>query len=306
MQVIYREESAYNGTVEVTAHEGTAIHCSERQVEWRVLRFNGVTRQSASRVVSSSQQDNSWVVDPACLAQEYLKSMASVYAALRPSSHQQQEGRRGSIGERLLCLGVGGGSLPQFLAHHFPDSEVDAVEIDPVVIHAAHQAMGLGEDHSSGRLRFHVQDALQFAKGCAESGTPEYDAIFMDVFDGEDNTPRTLLEQEFASYLNDILHPRHGSLIMNVHGIPPSRPAEVFRAAMMARDAATSTSMIFSVGCKKQRMNITLVCTRGHGLPADSKATPAALKSRAAHVASAAGFAFPAGTRACYNYSRLA
>ena len=43
---------------------------------------------------------------------------------------------------RALCIGVGGGSLPLFLAHHFPGLRVDAVELDPAVLAAASQAMG--------------------------------------------------------------------------------------------------------------------------------------------------------------------
>ena len=43
---------------------------------------------------------------------------------------------------RVLCIGLGGGTLPLFLAHHFPGMVIDVVEIDPVVIAAAQEAMG--------------------------------------------------------------------------------------------------------------------------------------------------------------------
>ena len=43
---------------------------------------------------------------------------------------------------RVLCIGLGGGTLPIFLAHHFPGMVIDVVEIDPVVIAAAQLAMG--------------------------------------------------------------------------------------------------------------------------------------------------------------------
>ncbi len=46
---------------------------------------------------------------------------------------------------RVLCIGLGGGTLPLFLAHHFPGMEIEVVEIDPVVIAAA-RAMGF-PDH---------------------------------------------------------------------------------------------------------------------------------------------------------------
>ncbi len=44
---------------------------------------------------------------------------------------------------RALCIGLGGGSLPNFLSHHFPGLLVDAVELDPTVVTAATQCMGL-------------------------------------------------------------------------------------------------------------------------------------------------------------------
>ena len=45
-----------------------------------------------------------------------------------------------------VCIGLGGGSLPLFLAHHFPGMLVQAVELDPVVLAAASQAMGFPLD----------------------------------------------------------------------------------------------------------------------------------------------------------------
>ncbi len=45
-----------------------------------------------------------------------------------------------------VCIGIGGGSLPLFLAHHFPGMLVQAVDLDPVVVAAASQAMGFPLD----------------------------------------------------------------------------------------------------------------------------------------------------------------
>lgn len=49
---------------------------------------------------------------------------------------------------RVLCIGLGGGTLPLFLAHHFPGMVIDVVEIDPVVIAAAQGAMGFPKHRS--------------------------------------------------------------------------------------------------------------------------------------------------------------
>ena len=74
--------------ITVTSHPASSTPTSsELQQEWRVLRFND-TRQSVSRVSLSPN----WLVpqaDAACLAFEYLKTMASAGQAAA-AVHQQQ------------------------------------------------------------------------------------------------------------------------------------------------------------------------------------------------------------------------
>eukprot|EP00951_Prasinocladus_malaysianus_P016315 scaffold126952_cov41-Prasinocladus_malaysianus.AAC.1 len=79
---------------------------------------------------------------------------------------------------RILCLGVGGGSLPHFCVHHFPGSVVDAVDIDPMVFEAAHSAMGLPE-HLPG-MQCITADAVAYLEEFVASGSPKYHLIFMD------------------------------------------------------------------------------------------------------------------------------
>lgn len=51
---------------------------SQAEQEWRVLRFNEVTRQSVNRVQQLSQDGGDGItIQSACLAFEYLKTMAS-------------------------------------------------------------------------------------------------------------------------------------------------------------------------------------------------------------------------------------
>jgi hypothetical protein len=98
-----------------------------------VLRFNGVTRQSVARVwvhpaegggSSSNRSAPSVIVQPECLAQEYLKTLAAVIAALlglQGLLSAQQASNNSPARLKVLCIGLGGGSLPLFLAHHFPN-----------------------------------------------------------------------------------------------------------------------------------------------------------------------------------------
>lgn len=90
---------------------------------------------------------------------------------------------------RVLIVGLGGGSLASFLRHHYPDTTIDAVEINPRVVTAAREAFGFRED---GRLRVHVMDGA----GYLRSGPPPYDLIFLDAF-GPDGIPAHLTTREF-------------------------------------------------------------------------------------------------------------
>ncbi|CAI5990771.1 unnamed protein product [Closterium sp. NIES-64] len=76
---------------------------------------------------------------PPCPYGADLKSMA---AAAFTSCHLHHPPSSASHSTRILCLGLGGGSLPLFLAHALPFAHVDAVEIDPAVIAAATRHMG--------------------------------------------------------------------------------------------------------------------------------------------------------------------
>ena len=47
---------------------------------------------------------------------------------------------------RTLFIGLGGGTLPLALRHHFPGMDIDAIELDPVVVEAAQEAMAFPHD----------------------------------------------------------------------------------------------------------------------------------------------------------------
>ena len=307
--VFAADSSCGNGRVTVTAHpaslkgqpsSSSGDACSDGSgsswEEWRVLRFNGVTRQTVMRVRvgaggtssgsgSGSSLKQTLVAQPDCLAQEYLKTAAAVTAGLlglqqlfpsRDSGGSGKEQRR----LRALCIGVGGGSFPFFLAHHFPSmgelelfcycrwlhplhsptcgasltalphacsitpvshpapapasslpfalnpnsctslplplasaADIDAVELDPAVVAAATEAMGLPTGLPN--LRLHTADAAAFLEqqqqaqqeqqrqGRRQQEGEPYDLVFMDAFDGEDAVPAALCTPGAPRNAND-------------------------------------------------------------------------------------------------------
>jgi spermidine synthase len=77
--------------------------------------------------------------------------------------------------ERVLIVGLGGGSMVHFLKHHDPAVKVDVVEIDPAVVKIADKYFGV---RGGGNVRIFNKDAFEYLKK-----TPErYDVIYMDAF----------------------------------------------------------------------------------------------------------------------------
>ena len=106
--VLLDKQSAYNHIVVTENDDGT-----------RVLRFDRYgARQSLVKLG-----------DPDYLGLAYVQS-ALVGLALIDEPR------------RMLVIGIGGGSLPMFLQHHFPSAAIDAVDIDSDVIDAAKQFFG--------------------------------------------------------------------------------------------------------------------------------------------------------------------
>ena len=90
---------------------------------------------------------------------------------------------------RFLVIGLGGGSLPRFLRHHYPEATIDAVDINPEVAIAAITQLGFREDPA---MRIHIADGRKFI----ENVRKPYDAVFLDAY-GADSVPLHLTTREF-------------------------------------------------------------------------------------------------------------
>ena len=115
--------------------------------------------------------------------------------------------------ERVLVIGLGGGSLVKRMWRDYPQMRIDAVEIDPEVAEIAHELFELPRDE---RIRVVVGDGREFLGGCGET----YDLIVVDAYD-DDHIPFHLLTEEFFRECKDHLA-EDGviayNLIASVHG----------------------------------------------------------------------------------------
>lgn len=111
--------------------------------------------------------------------------------------------------QRALLVGLGGGSMPSFLRKHFPELQIDVVEIDPVVLEVAKSHFGFRED---ARLRVHIDDGRRFIE--ARSG--QYDFMLIDAYSAE-SAPPHLVTREFMQAVHRAMTP-NGVVVSNVWG----------------------------------------------------------------------------------------
>ena len=174
-KVLYEGESSYNTIVVTEDSHGL-----------RTLRFeqDGV-RQSVVKVG-----------DPDHLELPYARAMPVGLALVeRPN--------------RMLIVGLGGGTIPSFLHKHYPRATIDVVDIDPDVVKVARRFFGFREDST---LHAHVADGRQFIERCRKP----YDVIFLDAY-GPESIPYSLATREFLQTVRGALAPR-GVVVANLFG----------------------------------------------------------------------------------------
>lgn len=143
------------GTLE---HEETSAYSTIRVRRSGDIRLLTFVRDDGRELVQSRID----LTAPQTLASPYARSMFASFL-------YQPEPRR------VLVVGLGGGAMVRFLAHHALNVQIDAVEIDPAVVRLADQYFGV---RSGGHVRIVTADAVAFI----ESTTERFDLIFMDAF----------------------------------------------------------------------------------------------------------------------------
>ena len=119
----------------------------------------------------------------------------------------------GPAPQRILVVGLGGGTLPMALASIYPAAQLDAVEIDPAVVKVAQRHFGFAE---SERLKVHVEDARVFTRRAVAAGR-SFDLIMLDAF-GADYIPEHLMTREYLAETRALLA-TNGVLAANTFAI---------------------------------------------------------------------------------------
>lgn len=182
----------------------------------------------------------------------------------------------------VLVIGLGGGVVPQTLHHYYPNTAIEVIEIDPVVVEAAQKCFLFRPDT---RLRAITQDGRVYVKRC----TRQYDTIFLDAFQGR-TIPFHLKTREFFRELSRIVKPG-GVVVSNLHRGPKlySSERQTYRASFGENYGFAGVAS----------GNLILVSTYGSGPPLPR----AALVQRAQRLQAEHGFVFdlPLQTRKLQN-----
>lgn len=113
--------------------------------------------------------------------------------------------------QNCLVLGMGGGTSVRQYLHYWPDLQIDALDIDPLMIEVATGMFGIPKD--SPRLNLIVEDARSYLAVHPEK---KYDFIQVDIYRGGVDIPFYLTTLEFFTLCQEHLKPG-GMIIMNVN-----------------------------------------------------------------------------------------
>lgn len=230
---------------ETVLYEGDSLYHHIRVSEqdgYRYLSFNRA-RGSQSKVSVS---------DPFNLQFPYTKAAFVVPAFLERKP------------EKILLIGLGGGSIPRVMAKCYPDAEIDIVEIDEDVITAAKDYFFF---EPASNMNISVMDGRRFLRSTKE----KYDIIFLDAYD-DMSIPFHLTTKEFFELVKERLK-RTGIVASNIWGPNTDKfflsevrtYQDVFPNVYMI-DAVPSNNYILIACSQKMFMSKTILQERTNSL----------------------------------------
>jgi predicted membrane-bound spermidine synthase len=154
--------------------------------------------------------------------------------------------------DRVLMLGGGVYTLPEYIAKEHPDTLVDVVEIDPHLERIAKEHFGYTAPEN---VRSIAEDARTFTQYTQQ----KYDVILVDVFN-EQTTPFSLSTREFAAALGNILQPG-GVVVVNIIGGLSEGCKPLLTSLDASYRSAFATGMAIPIGDPEfeKRQNIIAV-----------------------------------------------
>ncbi len=107
--------------------------------------------------------------------------------------------------DKILVLGLGGGTLPKLFTRNLGPIKIDTVEIDPLIVDLAKKYFNLVEDN----IKIYTGDAANFLNSLGE----KYNFICVDTYIG-DKIPESVQTNKFFDNLFGRLE-ENGTIVLN-------------------------------------------------------------------------------------------
>jgi len=189
--------SKYNNFVTVT----------EDEQGYRTLSFGEKNKLEGRDIQGKVKPlpNKEFVPDPNEICCSYLRTMISAGLSFlmkqQPSENMFQK-------SRVLMIGLGAGTLPNFFATHYNKMNTEVVEIDKTVVDVAHEFLGINKTKN---LQIIVEDAQEYTRKTKS----RYDLIYVDAFT-DSGMPPAFVSTSFLQSLQKILS-SEGIVVSNVH-----------------------------------------------------------------------------------------
>ena len=161
--------------------------------------------------------------------------------------------------QRILYVGLGGGSAPKRTWRDFPGVRIDVVELDPEVVDIAYTFFELPRDP---RLAVEVEDGRRYVS----SHKGPWDVIVVDAF-YSDSIPFHLATREFLELARSRLTPG-GLVVTNIIGAVRGPDSRLFRSMLRTYRAVFPTVAIHPVldaGAKDLESVRNIIVVAGDG-----------------------------------------
>ncbi|MCU4676330.1 fused MFS/spermidine synthase [Catenovulum sp. 2E275] len=151
--------------------------------------------------------------------------------------------------QRVLILGLGGGTLSNVIHQISPQSEIIAVDIDPVV---KDMAIKYFDYQENDKVKTEVKDARVYVKR-ALVNQEKFDWIILDAFNG-DYIPEHLMTQEFLKEVKSLLN-NNGFITANtfssseLYHYESATYQSVFGKLLTYKTPAKGNRLIFACNC---------------------------------------------------------
>jgi spermidine synthase len=219
-----------------TAQNGVRQIHQERSLYRNIL----VTEDSQRRCMRFTLTDRSGQ-NQSCYYLDNVDKLVFPYARMVLSSLLVQDNP-----QRILIVGLGGGTLVHTYSTLFPDAEIIISEIDEAVVEVAEDYFGFEE---TARISVETVDARVYIKRAGLRGE-KFDLVILDAFNGE-YIPEHLMTREFLEEVKALL-PANGMVVANtfstsrLYNAESETYSEVFDTIYNVRQFGTGNRIIIA------------------------------------------------------------